>query len=118
MGTVKNKEVRKRWSPKEVAALKEMSEMGMNSTEIGAILGRTTYSVSYQKKVRGIYQNRKEDFTGLRVLGKGEPILEVVPETPSNPLRNPSKEIAKIARHIARENGKRITMAMFFVEDL
>jgi hypothetical protein len=32
--------------------------------------------------------------------------------------RDKAKEMAKAARQIARANGKRITMAMFFVEDL
>ena len=32
--------------------------------------------------------------------------------------RDKAKEMSRAARHIARANGKRITMAMFFVEDL
>ena len=32
--------------------------------------------------------------------------------------RDQAKEMSRAARHIARVNGKRITMAMFFVEDL
>ena len=32
--------------------------------------------------------------------------------------RDQAKEMARAARQIARANGKRITMAMFFVEDI
>jgi hypothetical protein len=38
--------------------------------------------------------------------------------TTSSELRDSAKAMTKVARQIARENGKRITMAMFFVEDL
>lgn len=37
---------------------------------------------------------------------------------PSNVTREHAKDITRSAREIARANGKRITMAMFFVEDL
>lgn len=33
-------------------------------------------------------------------------------------IKDTSKKMAKLARQIARANGKRITMALFFVEDL
>lgn len=36
----------------------------------------------------------------------------------SSATREQAKDMAKAAREIARANGKRITMAMFFVEDL
>ena len=32
--------------------------------------------------------------------------------------RDQAKEMARVARQVARSNGKRITMAMFFIEDL
>lgn len=32
--------------------------------------------------------------------------------------RDKAKEMSRAARQIARANGKRITMAMFFIEDL
>jgi hypothetical protein len=38
-------------------------------------------------------------------------------ETGKTPRDN-AKDLTKVARTIARKNGKRITMAMFFVEDL
>jgi hypothetical protein len=38
-------------------------------------------------------------------------------ETAKTPRDN-AKDLTKVARGIARKNGKRITMAMFFVEDL
>jgi hypothetical protein len=39
-------------------------------------------------------------------------------ETPHSITREQAKDMSSAARQIARANGKRITMAMFFVEDL
>lgn len=109
-----------KWAPQEISALRSMSEMGMSVKEIAHLLGRTPNAVSYQKSVNGIVQNKEAKFTGLRTMIKpsvGAVETAPTPE-PENPLRNPAKEITRIARQIARENGKRITMAMFFIEDL
>lgn len=109
-----------KWAPQEISALRSMSEMGMSAKEIGHLLGRTPNAVAFQKSVHGIVQNKEAKFTGLRTMI--EPSTGAVETTPApeakNPMRNPAKEITRIARQIARENGKRITMAMFFVEDL
>jgi hypothetical protein len=43
-----------------------------------------------------------------------ESVVEPTPVT----TRDKAKEMSAAARQIARANGKRITMAMFFVEDL
>ena len=111
---------RAKWAPQEISAVRQMSEMGMSSKEIGKLLGRTPNAVAYQKSVFRISQNKDAKFTGLRITSESvavKPKAEAVPEL-KNPMRDPAKAITRIARQIARENGKRITMAMFFVEDL
>lgn len=112
-----------KWAPEQIQALRSMSEMGMSAKEIGHLLGRTPNAVAYQKSVHGIVQNKEAKFTGLRtMIEPSTGVVETAPTPPAtepeNPMRNPAKEITRIARQIARENGKRITMAMFFVEDL
>lgn len=113
---------RAKWAPQEISALRSMSEMGMGSKEIGHLLGRTPNAVTFQKSVHGIVQNKEAKFTGLRTMIEPSTGVKTSPTPPApgpeNPMRNPAKEITRIARQIARENGKRITMAMFFVEDL
>lgn len=113
---------KERWSPKEIAVLKCLSDMGMGHSEIGVILGRTACSVASQKNVHRIFTKKKAGkFSGLSDVDV--PVEKVVKSSlseavaPLVDLKNPSKEISRIARQIARENGKRITMAMFFVED-
>jgi hypothetical protein len=111
-----------KWAPQEISALRSMSEMGMSAKEIGHLLGRTPNAVAFQKSVHGIVQNKEAKFTGLRTMIEPSTGVKTSPTPPApepkNPMRNPAKEITRIARQIARENGKRITMAMFFVEDL
>lgn len=111
-----------KWAPQEISALRSMSEMGMSAKEIGHLLGRTPNAVAFQKSVHGIVQNKEAKFTGLRTMIESSTGVKTSPTPPApepkNPMRNPAKEITRIARQIARENGKRITMAMFFVEDL
>ena len=41
-----------------------------------------------------------------------------VADTSDSKIKDKAKTMTKLARQIARVNGKRITMAMFFVEDL
>lgn len=42
---------------------------------------------------------------------------KVPKDTPTTP-REHAKAMSKAARQVARENGKRITMSMFIIEDL
>lgn len=109
-----------KWDTQEILALRTMSEMGMNTKEIAHILGRTPSAVAFQKSAKGIFQNKEAKFTGLRNMPEpsvGATETTFTPEL-ENSLKNPAKEVTRIARQIARESGKRITMAMFFVEDL
>ena len=43
---------------------------------------------------------------------------DVLAESTETKIKDTSKKMTKLARQIARANGKRITMALFFVEDL
>ncbi len=58
--------------------------------------------------------------SGHKVVSGIPEITEVASETPAveTKIRDTSKKMTKLARQIARANGKRITMALFFVEDL
>jgi hypothetical protein len=80
-----------------------MTEEGASASEIGDALGRTRASVRTKRS---------------RLLDKKEEKAEVTkPSEPVN-VRDNAKTLASVARQIARSHGKRITMAMFFVEDL
>lgn len=104
---------RKVWTKRDRKMLKELAKEGKSNSQIAEALGRTVGAISFQKSVMGIKApvDRKE----------ARPILEdsreeVRPTSAST--RDHAKEMAKAARQIARANGKRITMAMFFVEDI
>jgi DNA-binding CsgD family transcriptional regulator len=91
------------WSGADIRVLLRMTEEGASASEIGDALGRTRASVRTKRS---------------RLLDKKEEKAEVTkPSEPVN-VRDNAKTLASVARQIARSHGKRITMAMFFVEDL
>ena len=137
-----------RWTEKEFATLRKLHGKGMGTQDIADAMGRSFYSVSKKVSILGLakkYAKRVPEL-GLdpspSVKGKtpnvmeklkeiakksGHKIVSGIPEitemTSGNPavetkIRDTSKKMTKLARQIARANGKRITMAMFFVEDL
>lgn len=116
----KTKRTRTTWSPEEITTLRELSKMGASNKEIAKVLGRTPNTISFQKAVRGIRKNRDVKFTGIRTeshpISLGETLSPILRE--ETPMKDSAKEMTRVARQIARENGKRITMAMFFIEDL
>lgn len=87
--------------------------------EIADVLGRTPAAVQYQKSAMGLVKKDKK----VKMKTKEGKKIEVnvsasaVSKEEMTP-RDKAKEMASVARGIARSNGKRITMAMFFVEDL
>jgi len=94
-----------RWSEKETKLLRDSLEKGVPLTRVSNALGRTLKSVEGK-----VYR-----------MGKRSGVPVDMPEVKSPVgagLKSNAKEFAKMAREIARKNGKRITMAMFFVEDL
>jgi predicted transcriptional regulator len=124
---IKKENSRATWTPEEMIALRELSEMGANNKDIARVLGRTPNAVSFQKSVRGIHKNRDAKFTGIRTGNTMNPVVatlakkqkkSLVKNIVKDPIKDPAKEITRVARQIARHNGKRITMAMFFVEDI
>ena len=104
---------KKVWTKKDRKMLKDMVKEGKSNTQIAEVLGRTAGAIGFQKSVMGVKApvERKE----------ARPILEASREE-VRPIgvstRDQAKEMARAARQIARANGKRITMAMFFVEDI
>ena len=107
------------WSKGDRKTLKAMVKEGKTLKDIAEELGRTPAAVQYQKSAMGLVKKDKK----VRMKTKeGKKIevnvsAEVLPDKEMTPRDN-AKDLARVARGIARANGKRITMAMFFVEDL
>lgn len=107
-----NKATNKRaWTKKEIKILKSMSKEGKTNKEISEVLGRTPGAVGFRKSQMNIKMKTKVRSKSGQEVSPAGPIPVVT-------TRDQAKTMARAARHIARANGKRITMAMFFVEDL
>jgi len=106
------------WSKSDRKTLKIMIKEGKTMKEIADVLGRTPAAVQYQKSAMGLVKKDKKvkmkTKEGKKIeVNVSASALSDVEMTP----RDKAKEMASVARGIARSNGKRITMAMFFVED-
>lgn len=107
------------WSKSDRKTLKIMIKEGKTMKEIADVLGRTPAAVQYQKSAMGLVKKDKK----VKMKTKEGKKIEVsvsasaVSKEEMSP-RDKAKEMSSVARGIARSNGKRITMAMFFVEDL
>jgi IS30 family transposase len=108
------------WTKSDRKALKAMVKEGKSMKEIAVALGRTPGAVGYQKAQMGLTTKNVKAKTEKRVKFKTKKgVIEVKTSvSPETTMRDKSKDMASAARAIARVNGKRITMAMFFVEDL
>jgi hypothetical protein len=110
------------WTKEDRKTLKSMYKGGKSIKEIAEALGRTPAAVQYQKSSMGLSEKRVKKDKSVKMKTKEGKSVEVkVAEAMSNPVASPrdkAKEMTSVARQIARANGKRITMAMFFVEDL
>ena len=93
-----------RWTEKEVKLLRDSLEKGVPLSRVSNALGRTLKSVEGK-----VYRMGKRT---------GVPAEEDAKSPVGAGLKSNAKEFTKMAREIARRSGKRITMAMFFVEDL
>lgn len=111
MGEGKTK--RSVWMKREIKILKSMSRDGKTNKEIAEVLGRTPGAIGFRKSKMKI----KMKNSNIRTK-KGKGVAAVAPAIPMVSTRDQAKDMARAARGIARANGKRITMAMFFVEDL
>ena len=140
---VKNKvtgsKLNNRWAKSDFATLKRLIKEGKNSAEIAMEMGRTYYSITKKKHVLGLTAPKVSKIrTATGTIPKASPsktktsdVVEAVKakakakakgyevaDTPDSKVKDKAKTMTKLARQIARVNGKRITMAMFFVEDL
>jgi predicted transcriptional regulator len=109
------------WSKRDRKTLKAMVKEGKTLKDIAEELGRTPAAVQYQKSAMGLVKTVKEKKVKMKTKEGNKIEVNVSAEALSDKEMSPrdnSKELAKVARGIARANGKRITMAMFFVEDL
>jgi hypothetical protein len=109
------------WTKEDRKSLKSMYKGGKSIKEIAEALGRTPAAVQYQKSVMGLSEKRVKKEKNIKVKTKeGKKVdVKVSVDTDNVPSpRDKAKEMASVARQVARANGKRITMAMFFVEDL
>jgi hypothetical protein len=109
-----------RWTKSDRKTLKSMLKEGKTLNEIAKELGRTPSAVQYQKSVLGLSVKKAKSVKVKTPTGKSVDV-NISPESGEVRVSTPkdkAKEMARVARGIARENGKRITMAMFFVEDL
>lgn len=108
------------WTKSDRKQLKGMVKEGKTIKEIAEALGRTPAAIMYQKGTMGLTSSVKKKVKESKVklktkTGTIEVKAQVAPEMSE---RDKAKEMASFARGVARTNGKRITMAMFFVEDL
>ena len=94
--TSKEGGVKKVWSAAEDSKLALMSQRGVSLKEISIAIGKSVNADSSRRRRLGI--------------GKEENVVALE--------KGSAKALSRIAREIARMNGKRITMSMFFVEDL
>ena len=108
------------WTKSDRKQLKGMVKEGKTIKEIAESLGRTPAAVMYQKSTMGLSSSVKKKVkeNKVKIKTKTGTIEVKAPVSPEMSERDKAKEMASFARGIARTNGKRITMAMFFVEDL
>ena len=131
------------WSPREDAKMKKLFNDGVPVSDIAIMLGRTYHAVASRRKRLSSYSTENKGIEAnvitktkkvetpkssklvrdlVKVANKEKkisiPASNVVNVETSKAPRDNAKDLTKVARTIARKNGKRITMAMFFVEDL
>lgn len=119
---VKSKMRRVEWTRENLATLKSLGDDN-NLRKAPKILGCTENAARIKygrvfKKLSGVAPKTVIKSTGFNpaTMEIQKSVAHVV--NPSNVTREHAKDITRSAREIARANGKRITMAMFFVEDL
>jgi hypothetical protein len=132
--------LRDAWTPQEDAKMTKLFNDGVPVAKIAIMLGRTYNSVASRRKRLGnsptenktiVTKGKKKVETPkssklvkdlVKAANKTKkitiPASNVVNVETAKTPRDNAKDLTKVARTIARKNGKRITMAMFFVEDL
>jgi hypothetical protein len=132
--------LRDAWTPEEDAKMQKLFNDGLPVAMIAKKMGRTYHSIASRRKRITNSVDTKVTVTGkeikhtkapkpsklvrdlVKVAAKAKkitiPASNVVSVETGKTPRDNAKDLTKVARTIARKNGKRITMAMFFVEDL
>ena len=131
--------LRDAWTPEEDAKMEKLFNDGLPVAMIAKKMGRTYHSVASRRKRISNSVETKVTVTPtgkqikhtkssklvrdlVKVAAKAKkitiPASNVVSVETGKTPRDNAKDLTKVARTIARKNGKRITMAMFFVEDL
>jgi len=108
------------WTKSDRKQLKGMVKEGKTIKEIAEALGRTPAAIMYQKSTMGLTSSvrKKVKESKVKIKTKTGTIEVKAPVAPEMSERDKAKVMSSFARGVARANGKRITMAMFFVEDL
>jgi|688.fasta_scaffold449837_2 hypothetical protein len=126
------------WTPQEDSKMERLFNDGVPVAKIAIMLGRTYNSVASRRKrlsnlpvANIVTKDKKKVETPkssklvkdlVKIANKSKkitiPASNVVNVETTKTPRDNAKDLTKVARTIARKNGKRITMAMFFVEDL
>ncbi len=108
------------WTKSDRKTLKTMVKEGKAIKDIATELGRTPAAVIYQKSQMGLTKVTKSTKVPKVKNKNGKIIIPATKSAEVEPVspKDKAKAMTSAARQIARANGKRITMAMFFVEDL
>lgn len=104
------------WTKKEKDILKKLSNEGKSINEMSGLIGRTRDDVSYHKNLFGY--KKITDLVRAKKKVNEKSISGSAPKEEHTTTRDQARTMARAARDIARANGKRITMSIFFVEDL
>lgn len=108
------------WTRGDIALLKMLLSQKKTTKQIAQIMKRTEASIHNRKYQEGIKlhgETPQKPKSSSPTVTEPE-VMTTTSSSSSSELRDSAKAMTKVARQIARENGKRITMAMFFVEDL
>lgn len=106
------------WTRGDIALLKTLISQKKTTKQIATIMKRSEAAIHNRKWVEGIKVHGE---TPQKPKSSSPTVTEpevMTTTSGSSDLRDSAKAMTKVARQLARENGKRITMAMFFVEDL
>ena len=114
-----------KWTKQDRKTLKSLTKERKTIKEISDELGRTPAAVLYQKSQMGLSKTKKikVEVKVPKIKTSGGKEVKIPTgvsnvETPQTITREQAKDMSSAARQIARANGKRITMAMFFVEEM
>lgn len=108
----------KNWTKEEKGMLKKMVNEGRSINEIAGLIGRTRDDVSYHKNLFGYKKTTDRVEAKKKNKANATSVSALTSKTDPTTTRDQARTMARAARDIARANGKRITMSIFFVEDL